>query len=1532
MKLGDYILASVLGIPALMLATVGPGRVTHLLMDRFGWNPYIEEKQERKVVPERSEERRLALSIDESEVRRTLDRFASLGSRVVGYPGCEEAFRYIEEEFRRIGLQDVRVDSFPVVVPVDEGAELEVLRTGERIPLYCFWPNQVKPPSLPPEGTSGHLIYGGKGTFQELDGKEVEGSIVLMDFGCGEDYLNPRALGAEAIIFYDDGHVTREEASYKFLKVPADVPRFWVEKEHLARLMELADEGAEVRLRASMRWKEVMAKNVYGFLYGSDELMPPGKRRERRRWRDQILVLEAYYDAASVVPALAPGAENACGITALLQVAKALRRHPPKYTVVFLATSAHFEGLSGVNNFLYRHSRKSDLFRRRIPPEERIDFKLFVGLDLSSGDDRVAAFTMGTFYNPSCGTNNYQKNMMAPYAKKFSEYSEELFPGEERFVDAIAPSKRTWKNFMPTPLALDHEAAVFVGFGGISFVTPDDPRERVDTPLDRPEYVDVRALTRQIRTIAGLLLCATHDPDFFVEAKLNLKDQGHSLSGMVYWFNREVNFAVPQDPVPGAIVVYQQPGPNSVAGVRTLMVARTGTEGKEKGRFFFDIMRNTWSNKILAYQLDEYGNITSAPDLGQEGDKSFPITQKYVWWEDEMVEVVFKCRALSLFDIVDSRHLCALDHMMVLGENDAPLQWYGMDYVERQSRTEDKVTLAAVAYAKPGTRVKVLMSTGLFGIRYLLTNAPEELLLNPVNPKEVTRELLEAAKGKGYLVDEGVLFVPAYLSAKDTWVLDDVRMKMLSKYGVRNERLFRLHERARGKLLEARSFLKKKEYSKFVASLREAWGMENRAYPEVKSTANDTVRGIIFYFALLVPFSLFLERLLFGFTDIRRRIAGFAGIFLSVFVVLRFVHPAFKLTNSPYIILLAFIVFAMSVVVVGILGAKFRQEAGRTKRAQTGVHEADVRRLSATAAAISLGISNLRKRKMRTALTAITLILVSFTVLSFTSVRTSIKFYRLPRGNEPPYQGILVRDRAWRGMQDVVLDYIESTFSGRATVSPRAWYLSLAKSERAYIRFDAPETGKHSFAYALLGLTPREPDVTGMDSLLVAGRWFRDGERKVCILPTDMAELVGIGPEDVGRARIRMLGSDYRVVGLIDSDKFNRMRDLDDEKLTPVDVASEAAKMQKEAQQNPKVLATEPFQSFIHLESSNTMILPYEEVRELGGTLRSIAVARFKGDLEKEVKEFVTRIALPVFVGKGRKVTVYTSMGATSISGVGNLIVPVLVAALIVLNTMMGAVYERTREIGIYSSVGLAPVHIAALFMAEAAVFATIGAVVGYLLGQVLALVLSSMGKLGGLSLNYSSLSAVWSTAVVMAMVFLSTLYPAKKAADMSVPDVTRRWEFPEPEGDDWKFEFPFTVSGAEVLGLFAYLARVFESYGESSIGEFLTEDVELSAERSSEGDIYILGSRIWLAPYDLGISQEVELSAVPTGWHGVYRILLHIRRLSGDLASWKRINRRFLNVLRKRFLVWRTVPQDVKERYSKEGEEVAWSGGKNIA
>jgi hypothetical protein len=61
-----------------------------------------------------------------------------------------------------------------------------------------------------------------------------------------------------------------------------------------------------------------------------------------------------------------------------------------------------------------------------------------------------------------------------------------------------------------------------------------------------------------------------------------------------------------------------------------------------------------------------------------------------------------------------------------------------------------------------------------------------------------------------------------------------------------------------------------------------------------------------------------------------------------------------------------------------------------------------------------------------------------------------------------------------------------------------------------------------------------------------------------------------------------------------------------------------------------------------------------------------------------------------------------------------------------------------------------------------------------------------------------------------------------------------------------------------------------------------------------------------------------VRIEIVPTEYEGVYDIRLTLTRLSGDIANWKRVNRRFLNILRKQFLIWRTLPQEQRERYMK--------------
>ena len=167
-------------------------------------------------------------------------------------------------------------------------------------------------------------------------------------------------------------------------------------------------------------------------------------------------------------------------------------------------------------------------------------------------------------------------------------------------------------------------------------------------------------------------------------------------------------------------------------------------------------------------------------------------------------------------------------------------------------------------------------------------------------------------------------------------------------------------------------------------------------------------------------------------------------------------------------------------------------------------------------------------------------------------------------------------------------------------------------------------------------------------------------------------------------------------------------------------------------------------------------------------------------------------------------------------------------------------------------------------------------------------------------------------------------MYPAKKAADMTVEDVTRRWEPPQPDGDEWSFEFPFTVSAQEALPLSSYLAHIFRTHEDSSSEDFVTDNTSLKSVSTEDPNTFSVTGTVWLAPYDLAISQDVVLALEYAGEEdlNLYRIIISIRRRSGDWTQWQTINRRFFGVLRKRFLVWRTLPHQMKESYRGTGHE----------
>ena len=338
---------------------------------------------------------------------------------------------------------------------------------------------------------------------------------------------------------------------------------------------------------------------------------------------------------------------------------------------------------------------------------------------------------------------------------------------------------------------------------------------------------------------------------------------------------------------------------------------------------------------------------------------------------------------------------------------------------------------------------------------------------------------------------------------------------------------------------------------------------------------------------------------------------------------------------------------------------------------------------------------------------------------------------------------------------------------------------------------------------------------------------------------------------------------------------------------------------------------------YVHESPDACIILPYDTAIGLGGRLASIAIKFDSADeVRSQLDGLMPRLAINLYAGMDGAIYRYSSVGASSGVGFGTVFIPVIIAALIVLNTMLGSVFERVKEIGVFSSIGLAPNHIAVLFIAESMVYANLGAVAGYVLGQGASKLLTVSHLLPGFYLNFSSMSAVTSTLIVSGVVLLSTIYPARKASQVATPAVDRYWKVPEPDGDNWEITLPFTVTGDQAAGVNGFLAEWLAAYQDYSVGDFVTQDIRRSRIETDGGTGYETSCRVWVAPFDLGVSQSVSLLTMPTAMDGVCDVKVCITREEGDLNNWKRVNRRFINTLRKQFLIWRTLGAAERDRY----------------
>ncbi len=129
--------------------------------------------------------------------------------------------------------------------------------------------------------------------------------------------------------------------------------------------------------------------------------------------------------------------------------------------------------------------------------------------------------------------------------------------------------------------------------------------------------------------------------------------------------------------------------------------------------------------------------------------------------------------------------------------------------------------------------------------------------------------------------------------------------------------------------------------------------------------------------------------------------------------------------------------------------------------------------------------------------------------------------------------------------------------------------------------------------------------------------------------------------------------------------------------------------------------------------------------------------------------------------------------GYLVIAGVALPAIGLVVGAIVIMNIMLVAVAERTREIGIRKALGAKRRDILAQFLVESATLSTVGAMLGIALGIGLAQAIAAVTPLPA---SVAPWSIVVGVSVGMGVGIISGVYPASRASRLD-PVVALRQE-----------------------------------------------------------------------------------------------------------------------------------------------------------
>ncbi len=1410
-----------------------------------------------------------------------IKNLSSINDKLTGHPGALEAAGIIRNALEETGFS-VAFENYSIVVPVDDNSRL--IMKGNVLKVYPMWPSGGVPVNVEVDGR----IVVARG-LSDLDGLDLHDTIVLLPLTIDYQWqwlLDPH-LGVKAILFYDVRGTVNSNMYDKYLDVPVNLPIGYISMKTLEdqglSLRDLAGKHASLILHS--RWVESTGINIYSFI--------PGKHH------DHLVVLLTHYDSWSPTVGIAPGAIDSLGPAYLLRVARLFKNNTPSYDTLLVFFSGHYMALAGSRFFTERH-----IFNRTpiIIGNNKITLDpgktIYVGVDISPNTIYTAPVSLGYFYTATAGSisrgpmDYFNTFISVIYSRKNIEEKLSSLIGPnmgkaEKALFTYAVDPQRWWTLFPGPYWLDTEPMWHAGLPAYTLKSALANRGRIGTPVDYYEYLNITNTAVQFRVIDGFLqLLYNADPDTLDKAiKLGTTSGAPTRTTIT---DRLEMFA----DLVGQVMVWnpklgQQISLSRAGLPRALVIVSAGSK---------ITTTNPWNVRIyLLTDRDGYFEAYGLP------------TSRATGLRLNVVVLSDNGTVLALNDMGHASHGSTVYlYQPITGSKEHPWEVWTMRFNAsiRVNMVIDPQTYQTPA-EKAGIGYKLVRQDTLAQPDYFYLGLDENgFFIAYVTRRNMEYSIVFGPEPVMYVYEKvkpGHTYSP-YDAAVSTTNIVKRRVEKLVKYQIRAPATEEFLKRSMMYLEKATKALEEHNYTRYRVYTRTSLTLSYNAYQLMKSAYLDVENTATLFSILLVLFA-FVVALYFrkpgaspfnvlGKTIIATLIPG--GIFF-------YIHPAFHLTANAIMTIIGFIMVILVTPALLVLLGDFNTALKEVRKKKVGTHVVERSRVATSYISFSYGVEYMKKRKLRTWLTLITLIMVVISIVIFTSVSTYVApkpFLQSYTANRAP--GLLLQRQAIDRnlpMGEQLYENARVLFNGTAVI--RYWSIA------SYPIYSYKHPESFVIMQTVVGLEPEEDKITNISRLVVDGRWFNDNDTYSVILPVDVVKTTN------GRIRVgtivSMAGVQLRVIGLYNSTRLVNIVEGDYGTITPVVGYPRRRDLSTCAFIPAKLVKINPWLG-----------------KELSFITAQISVKTPKNPLKlsRDIIYMIPAVDTYMVTPK-HQVALYSRLIALGGSGFSYVIAPIVVASVSILGVLLGSIYERKREIFIYAALGLSPTQIGLLFIAEALAYALIATVIGYVIGVLTTAVTAAlMPEI--FRPNFSSKYVVFALSATIIAVLSATIYPVLKASRMALPSLRRKWEYPtKPQGDEWIIPLPFKITTLkELYGALYYLYEYIKEFTSPDLGSFVVENLGFEAGKTSDGKNYVmLRGEARLKPWHAGIKQYFEARAVEVK-PGEWDVAIYLKRLSGHARTWVKSNKPFIDAVRKQLLLWRTLHPGDKKKYISEASK----------